>query len=96
MATLQALDAALEREKASNKKDVAAERAARIAAEAAAEAAVSEAEVKALAYNAKEGLSLKEALERAESLKKRANTILADTRYPEAVEKYTLAIEVRG
>lgn len=38
--------------------------------------------------------SVKEALERAEALKKRANTVLVDTRYPEAVEQYTLAIKV--
>lgn len=38
---------------------------------------------------------MKEALERAEALKKRANTVLVDTRYPEAVEQYTLAIKVR-
>ncbi len=38
---------------------------------------------------------MKEALERAEALKKRANTVLVDTRYPEAVEQYTLGIKVR-
>lgn len=37
---------------------------------------------------------MKEALERAEALKKQANTVLVDTRYPEAVEQYTLAIKV--
>lgn len=39
---------------------------------------------------------MKEALERAEALKKRANTVLVDTRYPEAVEQYTLGIKVRS
>lgn len=39
--------------------------------------------------------SIQEAMDRAEALKKRANTVLVDTRYPEAVEQYTLAIQVR-
>lgn len=74
---------------------MAAERAARTAAEAVAEAAIGTAEVRALADSAGKGFPLKEALERAEALKKRANTVLADTRYPEAVDQYTLAIKVR-
>lgn len=40
--------------------------------------------------------TIPQALERAEALKKRANTVLADTRYPEAVEQYTLGIKVRA
>lgn len=41
-------------------------------------------------------MSVDEALDRAEALKKRANMVLTDTRYPEAVEQYTLGIKVRG
>ncbi|CAM9992388.1 unnamed protein product, partial [Sphacelaria rigidula] len=39
-------------------------------------------------------MSVDEALDRAEALKKRANMVLTDTRYPEAVEQYTLGIKV--
>lgn len=84
---LEKLDLALQLEEAKHKKELAAERAATVAAQA---------ELKALVDGGAGGklLSVKEALERAESLKKRANEVLADTRYPEAVEHYTLGIKV--
>lgn len=81
------LDLILQLEEAKHKKELAGERAATVAARAELKAFVDGgAGVKLL--------SVKEALEKAETLKKRANAVLADTRYPEAVEHYTLGIKV--
>ncbi|CAM9416812.1 unnamed protein product [Ectocarpus sp. 6 AP-2014] len=99
--TLEALEQALDRETARNAKCLAAAQKEATDAKAAAKAKVVEAaaaaEVEALSRG-QDGsggsFSIPEALERAEALKKRANTVLADTRYPEAVEQYTLGIKV--
>lgn len=83
---MEKLDLVFQLEEA-KRKELAGERAATVAAQA---------ELKALVDGAAwvKVLSVKEALERAEVLKKRANEVLADTRYPEAVEHYTLGIKV--
>lgn len=98
-AALKTLDRVLEREKTRHDTALAKERAALAAAEvatAAATAAAASAEAGLRVGSGGSGVALpvKEALERAEALKKRANMILADTRYPEAVEQYTVGIKV--
>lgn len=52
------------------------------------------AQAKALESDPGNKLSVTEALDRADALKRQANVILADTRYPEAVEHYTIGIQV--
>ncbi|CAM9142851.1 unnamed protein product [Pylaiella littoralis] len=103
-ATLDKLQQALERERARSKRDLAAAKKAAVEAKEAAKAqaveAAAAAEVEALNGGGQGGggsggrFSVREALERAEALKKRANAVLVDTRYPEAVEQYTLGIKV--
>lgn len=96
---VKALDQALERERARHDKALGKGRAALAAAElatatATAAAASAEAGSRIGAGGRSGALPVKEALEQAEALKKQANMILADTRYPEAVEQYTLGIKV--
>ena len=89
LSSLKKLSMAFEREKALHKKELAAERAALVAARE---------ELKAFVGDGSRGvriLPVREALDKAEALKKRANAVLADTRYPEAVGQYTLGIKVR-
>lgn len=93
------LDQALERERARHRKALGKGRTALAAAElatAAATAAAASAEAGSrIGGGGKSGaLPVKKALEQAEALKKQANIILADTRYPEAVEQYSLGIKV--
>ncbi|CAN0352712.1 unnamed protein product [Ascophyllum nodosum] len=88
LSSLKKLSMAFEREKALHKKELAAERAALVAARE---------ELKAFVGDGSRGvriLPVREALDKAEALKKRANAVLADTRYPEAVGQYTLGIKV--
>ncbi|CAM9117852.1 unnamed protein product [Scytosiphon promiscuus] len=98
---LKTLEQALQLEKKRYELELSAAKEAAVEAKEAAKAqaveAAAAAEVRALSAG-QDGsggrFSIQEALERAEALKKRANTVLVDTRYPEAVEQYTLAIQV--